>query len=424
MSTIEIWTADATRAVGEGRWQDAERLWRRVLDVDPSHAQALYSIGVHAFQRGLLTEALSAMQAANAASPRDPMVLLSIGRVKTEQGDFDGALDAIDASLTADPYFLPALLAKADLFERKGQMKAAMAVYRNALKVAPPESGWPVALRPQLQRGHALVQRFGVEFSAFLAERAGTRVAALTPMEAERWREAGAILGGQSRAYPSVCNQLQVPRLPAIPFFDRSQFAWVDAVEQQTAQVTAELKAVLAGSGAGFKPYVAYAPDAPVNQWKELNHSTRWSSYALWTNGSPVQEHLQQCPVTAAMLRDAGQADIDGMCPNAMFSALAPHTHIPPHHGDTNARVVVHLPLVVPEGCRYRVGYEHRRWTVGEVLIFDDSIEHEARNDSDELRVVLIFDVWNPLLSEGEREMVRFLTKATHAFEFGGPHAR
>lgn len=100
-----------------------------------------------------------------------------------------------------------------------------------------------------------------------------------------------------------------------------------------------------------------------------------------------------------------------------MFSVLAPHTHIPPHHGETNARLVVHLPLIVPEKCTYRVGFEHRRWAVGETLIFDDSIEHEARNDSDELRVVLIFDVWNPLLSPGDRDMVKRLSAAKRQFQ-------
>ena len=99
-----------------------------------------------------------------------------------------------------------------------------------------------------------------------------------------------------------------------------------------------------------------------------------------------------------------------------MFSALAPHTHIPPHNGETNARLVAHLPLIVPDGCKLRVGFEEREWRVGEVLVFDDTIEHEARNDSDELRVVLILDVWNPLLEPNEREMVKSLAAAARAF--------
>jgi aspartate beta-hydroxylase len=72
--------------------------------------------------------------------------------------------------------------------------------------------------------------------------------------------------------------------------------------------------------------------------------------------------------------------------------------------------------LVVPEKCTYRVGFEHRVWREGELLIFDDTIEHAARNDSDELRVVLIFDVWNPLIDRQEREAVRTLATAARAF--------
>jgi aspartate beta-hydroxylase len=77
------------------------------------------------------------------------------------------------------------------------------------------------------------------------------------------------------------------------------------------------------------------------------------------------------------------------------------------------------LPLIVPEGCRYRVGFEWREWRVGETLIFDDTIEHEAINDSDELRVVLIFDLWNPFLTIPERELVRTLAAAARSFTAG-----
>jgi aspartate beta-hydroxylase len=403
-------------AASQGRWQAAEQLWKQVLGIDPRHPQALYSLGVHAFQRGELDDALQILQAAHAAAPKDPVVLLSVSVVLREKGDAASELRAIEAALAADPYFLPALVSKAAWLERQGRRKAAATVYRNALKVAPQEQHWPPALRPQLQHGRQLVEQLGRELAAHLAERTATRIGALTPMEAERWREAGAIVSGQSQPYPSVGASLQVPRLPAIPFFDRAQFGWVEQLEASTAVITAELDAALAQQQDEFKPYVAYAPGTPVNQWHELNHSQRWSSYFLWRDGEPQVAHQQQCPQTTAALAAVDMADIGGLCPNAMFSALAPHTHIPPHHGETNARLVVHLPLVVPDHCRYRVGFEQRRWTVGEVLIFDDSIEHEARNDSDELRVVLIFDIWNPLLSPAERDMVRAVSAATGEF--------
>ncbi len=407
----------ASQAAAQGRWDQAEQLWQQVRALDPVHPAALHSLGMHAFRRGDLAEAEGLLQAARAAAPREPMILLSLAHVLRERGDAPGELRAIDAALAADAYFLPGLLAKGSLLERHGRPKAAAEFYRNALKVAPPEPAWPPALRAQLAHAQVAVDDNGRRLAEFLAERTGAALGRLDPVEAQRFREAGAILSGQSRPYPSDCSRLYVPRLPAIPFFERRDFPWVEALESRTAAITAELQSLIAGQRDEFKPYVEYAPGTPVNQWRELNHSSRWSSYFLWRNGEPLEDRLQRCPETAAALRAVEMADIGGLCPNAMFSALAPHTHIPPHHGETNARLVVHLPLIVPANCRYRVGFEHRTWTVGEVLLFDDSIEHEARNDSDELRVVLIFDVWNPLLSPAEREMVRALSAASREFQ-------
>jgi aspartyl/asparaginyl beta-hydroxylase (cupin superfamily) len=388
-----------------------------VLALDARHPQALHSLGVHAFRRGDLAEAQGLLQAAHAAEPRDPAVLLSLAFVLRERGDIAGEQRAIDASLAAEPYFLPSLLAKAAVLERLGRPKAAAEQYRNSLKVAPAEPHWPPMLRDQLRHARQVVEADGRRMAEFLAERTGVAMSSLTPFEAQRWREAGAIITGHSKPYVPDCARLHVPRLPAIPFFDRADFPWVEALEAKTEVITAELHAALASQHDEFTPYVAYQPGAPVNQWHELNHSTRWSSYFLWRDGQPVPEHQARCPETTRALQAVDMVEIGGLCPNAMFSALAPHTHIPPHHGETNARVVVHLPLVVPPNCRYRVGFEHRTWTVGEVLIFDDSLEHEARNDSDELRVVLIFDVWNPLLSSAERAMVQALSAATREYQ-------
>ena len=99
-----------------------------------------------------------------------------------------------------------------------------------------------------------------------------------------------------------------------------------------------------------------------------------------------------------------------------MFSALEARTHIPPHTGSTNVRLLAHLPLLLPGPARFRVGNETRKWRMGEAWVFDDTIEHEAWNDADALRVILIFDVWNPLLTEVERELVNALLAARKGF--------
>ena len=79
----------------------------------------------------------------------------------------------------------------------------------------------------------------------------------------------------------------------------------------------------------------------------------------------------------------------------------------------TNTRAIVHLPLIVPENCGFRVGGETREWQVGKAFAFDDTIEHEAWNDSDHYRAVLIFDVWNPHLTIAEQNVItRYYTAA------------
>ncbi len=417
---IRALVAAATDATQHGRSQEAEQLWRRVLALDPGHPRALYAQGMQARQAGDPANAKALLARAAVAAPGEPAIQLGIAMVCRELGDLDGEASAIERALQLDPYCLPALLAKAAAIERDVGLRAAAPVYRNALKIAPSEPEWPAAMRTALAHGKAVVGRVGEELAAFIEQRTGAIMARLTALEVERWREAGAIVSGRSTAYHSQANRLLVPRLPAIPFFPRELFPWAHQLESQTSAIAEEMLHVHAEQQSEFRPYVAYAPGTPVNQWHELNHSQRWSSYFLWRDGVPVAAHQQACPRTAAALGAIEMADIGGLCPNAMFSALSPHTRIPPHHGETNARLVVHLPLVVPEGCHYRVGFEQRQWKVGELLFFDDSIEHEARNDSDALRVVLIFDVWNPLLSEAERDMVRSLSQLTREFHQTG----
>jgi aspartate beta-hydroxylase len=406
---IETLARAAQQAMNQGRRQDAERLWQQVIQLDPSHPYALASLGVHAYQRGELQNALGFLQKARVGLPNDPMVLMTTAVVMRDLGNTDGEDQLLTAVLDIDPYFLPALLAVGALVERTQGRKNAAQHFRNALKVAPPETQWPPALRAQLAHAQKCVADYGQELSAHLEQALGAHIDTLPRNEMERWREIGALVSGREKPYPSLANQLQIPRLPAIPFFDRAVFPWVAELEAQTDQIREELMGLLERKAEQFQPYVAYESGTPVNQWQELNHSKRWSSYFLWRNGEELVENSQHCPKTAAALRQVDMPRIPGLCPNAMFSALAPNTHIPPHHGETNARLVVHLPLIVPEHCSYRVGFERRQWRVGETLIFDDTIEHEARNDSAELRVVLIFDVWNPLLSAQERELVKAL---------------
>lgn len=402
----------AGAAAAGGRWQEAERLWGQVHALDPGNVQALFSLGVHAFQRGDSNAALEMLEQARQRAPRDPMILLTIGRIHREGGRPDQEWGTIIGALQIDPYFLPALLGKAEFFERKDQPRAAAAAFRDVLKVAPTESEWPAPLRRRLEHAREVVERDIQGLVEFLGHRVAANRATVDQALAGRWDEAVSILAGRTRPYHSHCNQLQVPRLPALTFYDDAHFPWMREMESRTDVIKAELQEMLASRGEEFVPYIQYRPGDPVNQWDKLNHSRNWSGFHLYAHGEPVHEHLAQCPRTAEALTLVDAVEIAGLCPNAMFSALAPGAHIPPHTGETNARLVAHLPLVVPEGCTFRVGYDTKSWREGKCWVFDDTIEHEARNDSQQLRVILMFDVWNPLLSQAEREMATALAGA------------
>jgi aspartate beta-hydroxylase len=419
--TIDQLVEQAGRLATSGRWDDAERVWLEVRRRDPQQPRALFSLGVHALKRGDGAGAHALLTAAVKIVPNDLLVLMTLCAACQHLGLADGEREAIEAALVVDAYFLPALLAKARWLERFGTRVSAGAAFANALKVAPPPRDWPAALRGDLEHAQRVVAAQTSALDEHLGRELEPLLAGLPASAAARWREARSLVAGTSKPYTSQSNQLHVPRLPAVPFFDRAQFPFLESIEAKTDVIRAELEAALDAARDRFVPYIQYAPGQPVNQWQELNHSLRWSTLHLWRNGKPVEENLERCPETARALAALPLADIGGLTPNAMFSALAPKSQIPPHNGETNARVIAHLPLIVPDGCSYRVGFDWTGWRVGETLIFDDTIEHEARNDSDELRVVLIFDLWNPLLEPAERELVRRLANAARTFDADAP---
>jgi aspartyl/asparaginyl beta-hydroxylase (cupin superfamily) len=223
-------------------------------------------------------------------------------------------------------------------------------------------------------------------------------------------------MAGRRKIYHQEPVNFHYPGLPAIEFFERDAFPWLEALEDRTDAICQELLAVWTEGSPELTPYVNYRDGIPLDQWAELNRSLNWSAYHLYLDGAPVEAHCRDCPETMAALALVEQPRIIGRSPSAMFSILRPRTRIPPHTGVANTRLVVHLPLVVSDGCGFRVGGETREWREGEAWVFDDTIEHEAWNNSDLPRAVLIFDVWNPLLPPAERDLVVRLTAAMDRF--------
>lgn len=331
-------------------------------------------------------------------------------------GDFRASLAVLDDALTMQPYDFIALLAKAAMLEKLGGEKVAADTYRNALKIAPPRSQCPPAIIAQIDHADGVVQRQAEALRDHMRSAVETLRATLDPATLDRFDEGLEIYAGVKAPPKQEPILLNYPRLPAIPFYDRSLFPWLGELEAATPVIQAELTALLEESFDDFAPYIAYPKGAPVNQWGELNHSRKWTSLWLWKDGEKQQSVCDRCPQTAALLESLPMARQDSFAPTAVFSALQPHTHIPAHTGSANVRLLTHLPLILPGPARFRVGNTTREWKMGEAWVFDDTIEHEAWNDADEMRVILIFDVWNPYLTEAEQSLITAMMKAQRAF--------
>ena len=244
------------------------------------------------------------------------------------------------------------------------------------------------------------------ELRAFLEARTGGLRAQENRRDVERFEQCLDIVTGKRRFVTANPVNLPMPQLPAIEFFHREDFDWVPAVEAATPHILAELEAISGGDRAGFEPYVQTRPGDAAGQFADLDHDLSWGAYFLWKHGRRIDAHCAACPATVAAVEHAPMVHVRARAPAVFFSELQPNTHIPPHHGATNTRLTVHLPLIVPDGCAFRVGDQTRPWVPGELFIFDDTILHEAWNRSDTRRVVLIFDIWHPMLTALERELV------------------
>lgn len=369
-----------------------------------------------AMRRGDRAAALSCVMQAEAASPFDPHVKMQKAMVHRASGALTAALAALDEALALEPYNFLALLSKGALVEKLSGERVAAKIYENALKLAPEESSLLPSLKGPVARARDVVTRTREALESYLRDSMGSLDQVGGELAKSRLDEAIGIYAGRRKVYNHEPLLLHYPRLPAIPFYPRELFPWLSELEAATPVIVEELQALLAGQMDDFAPYIAFPPDVPVNQWGELNHSRRWSSLFLWKDGQRQAEVCASCPRTSALLDKLPMAHQPNFAPTAMFSALEANTHIPPHTGSTNTRLLCHLPLILPGPARFRVGNETRAWAMGQAWVFDDTIEHEAWNDADDLRVILIFDVWNPYLEPEERERISAMMAARNAF--------
>jgi len=397
----------AVQARRAGRIDEAVRLFQAVVTRGGEQPQALNALGLHAINQGNFAEAVPLLRRAIAADPGAPDLWMNLARAFREQRDDDGEEEALRGALSIDQRHFMALVRMAELLERRGEDSRAAERWRGVLAMAPMIEERSPALEAMVEHARDYVARQRDSFAGAIDRSLAAERAAVAPAELRRFDACIDHALGRREIYANQCAGMHFPFLPADEFFAREHFPWLAAIEAETDAIRAELEAVLAEDAAAIRPYVAMEPGTPTNKWSPLDHSLDWGAMHLWKDGRRDDAVCARVPRTAAAVEKLPLSDLPGRTPTVFFSLLRPGAHLPAHTGVSNVRTIIHLPLIVPPNCDFRVGGETRTWKVGEAWAFDDTIEHEAWNRSEELRAILIFDVWNPYIKPVERDLLR-----------------
>jgi aspartyl/asparaginyl beta-hydroxylase (cupin superfamily) len=377
--------------------------------------QALEQQADQAAAAGQYATARSLLEQAVQSEGAEPGLWIKLSAMRKASGDLNGALAAIDRFLATSPLDFSALLSRAMILDKLGDPHAGEE-YGNALAQLPADEDVPPAMKPAVAHAEARRDEYRKALEDRLLKQLPSGLSAVERTRAERFVSNRA---RRTRHFHQEPSDFHYPGLPELEFHDRDLFPALPALEAATADIRAEFEALIAAEAAEMVPYIQYPERVPMRQWRELNHNPKWTAIHLLQNGSRIEANAQHCPKTLDAIAHMDQPQVPGASPNAMFSLLAPRTRIPPHAGVANTRLVCHLPLIVPPDCGFRVGATTREWNVGESFVFDDTIEHEAWNDSDELRVVLIIDLWPPALGPADRQSVAAVIGASGATFMG-----
>jgi aspartate beta-hydroxylase len=363
----------SARCFEKGELAAAAAYMQRYIAVDPANLNAYRALAVALEALGRVDEAVTVLRQAYLRQPTDPQTLLFLGAALAKAGEREGAAAAGSMLEATQPEML-------QLDRVRGG--AAYAKERSA------------RLRSALESFYAQLRADAVE-EAKRAEPA----ADFSRVSGAVWRPIFAP-GASERRRPAF---FYLPQLPDAPWLEPERFEWAADLQAAAPELAKEVAGALNVDADGL-PYIAKQEESET--WRSLAGRTDWSAVHFWNDALPNERALARFPKVRAALERLPLVTSGGVPVEAFLSILKPRTRIPPHFGNANHRLTVHLPLIVPAGCGVEVAGEARETRFGRLMIFDDSYEHSAWNDSDAARVVLIFEIWHPALSAAERTAV------------------
>ncbi len=404
-----------------GRIEEAEQAFMRILAHSPFDVEALNFVALASIRLGQFHRARELLNRAVSVNPGHATSQHHLGRASELMGDLIAARECYERATKLSADLPAARLHLAALLEQMGETHEALVQYSRVMSDMQQLGKWtdrsttPPALVPLVSRAaqvvrdgrkalyFGLIEPLAVEFGRSGLE----RVARMLRIH----------LNEEQPDFPDPRQQptfLYFPELPAAPYLDRSLFPWIEEFEAGTDRILAELQSLLRADANSED--VFGSPELAAQNLRSPHGAPSWTGHYFYRHGERREANCAACPVTSAALDQLPLSHVGGHGPEVLFSVFTAGTHLLPHRGVTNTRVVGHLPLIVPPDCALRVGSEEHAWQRGRVVVFDDTYEHEAWNRSDQIRVVLIFDLWNPHLTELERAAVARLVVAIGDF--------
>lgn len=404
----------------------AEAIFARAVEIDPGNVDAHAGLADCAAAGGSHALALAHRQQACRLRPADADLLVALGTTSLQCGYVEEAEMAWRFASQVAPSHPIAHLQLGQLLERRGLADDATRAYFRAITSAQLEGQWldaasiPAAFSDAIAHAMADVHAGRVRILAALIDPLIARFGANAMQRVRRclmgYLQTEPVAPADARQQPRF---LYFPGLDDRPYLARDGFPWFDALESAFHAIREEAMASLATPGAAT-PFLQFGKDDHVEDYLAGSGATpRWDAVFFYRHGQHYPQTAARCPRTAHALESLPLLRIPGHAPEVCFSVLAPGTRILPHHGVTNIRSVVHLPLLVPTGCELTVGGERHAWREGRCVAFDDTWLHEAINPGTDTRVILLMDAWNPGLHEEERLAMTALIEGIGEFSRG-----
>ena len=254
--------------------------------------------------------------------PSNPSLWLNLAAALRGLDRHDEEMGALQRVLAIEPRNLRALLQKASLLELQNKPRVAAAAYRTALQSLTPGTRTPEWMAQVLAHAREAVDANNRALEAFLEERLTTLRARHADQPLRRFDRCLATLVQKERIFRQQPSFMYFPYLPAIEFYERSDFPWLDSIEAATDDIREELVSVLSDGDKVLEPYVSHGRGgSQESRWRHLHESRRWGVYFLWREGVAYPEHIERCPRTVAALESWPRCEVPGCSPTAVFSS-------------------------------------------------------------------------------------------------------